>query len=103
MKIGQIELTSVKIEDQINHATQIDLKGQSIAIIGANGVGKSSFLNALKNSFNGNSGLETPYLAILQLELPTDFDVTSSESDDTGLLKEIIKNIGIIGFVDEYC
>ena len=80
------------IAESLSGINYVPLPDESVAIVGPNGVGKSSFIQALQRSIKGNQGASSDaYVIRLDFTLPLNIEQWLTENTDPGVIAVIRK------------
>jgi energy-coupling factor transporter ATP-binding protein EcfA2 len=80
------------IAESLSGINYVPLPDESVAVVGPNGVGKSSFIQALQRCINGNQGASSDaYLMHLDFTLPLNIEQWFLENADPGVIATIRK------------
>jgi ABC-type lipoprotein export system ATPase subunit len=80
------------IAESLSGINYVPLPDESVAVVGPNGVGKSSFIQALQRSIRGDQGTSSDaYLIRLDLTLPLNIEKWLKDNTDPGAIAVIRK------------
>jgi energy-coupling factor transporter ATP-binding protein EcfA2 len=91
VQIGGLNLRGILVSSKNTDFRYLHLDEQSVALVGKNGVGKTTLLRAIERSFNGISAEDqNPYKVSIDFSLPINIESFLENEDDPGLLKAIL-------------
>ena len=80
------------IAESLSGINYVSLPDESVAIVGPNGVGKSSFIQGLQRCINGDQGASSDaYIIHLDFTFPLNIEQWLLENDDPGVMSAIRK------------
>lgn len=91
MQIGGLNLNGILVSSKNTDFRYLNLDEQSVALVGKNGVGKTTLLRAIEESFNGISAKnQNPYKVSIDFSLPINIESFLENEDDPGILESIL-------------
>ena len=94
VQIGGLNLRGILVCSKNTNFRYLNLDEQSVALVGKNGVGKTTLLRAIERSFNGISAEDqNPYTVSIDFNLPINIESFLENEDDPGLLKAILMQL----------
>lgn len=91
MQIGGLNLSGILVSSKNTDFRYLNLDEQSVALVGKNGVGKTTLLRAIEESFNGISATnQNPYTVSIDFSLPINIESFLENEDDPGILEGIL-------------
>ena len=94
VQIGGLNLRGILVCSKNTNFRYLNLDEQSVALVGKNGVGKTTLLRAIERSFNGISAEDqNSYTVSIDFNLPINIESFLENEDDPGLLKAILMQL----------
>ena len=90
MEIGGLNLQGIFVSTVSSDVQYIPLTDQSVALVGPNGVGKTSLIRGIQRAMRGVQGSTSdPIEVSLDFNLPLNIDEWLEDEDDPGLIEAI--------------